>query len=101
VFEGRVIALKADTESRRGWSWSLEAGPGGWSWSPHSPDLSPLDFSIWNGIKNKVFVAEHGAGVGTKNSAGLSGIRRGEYKKGTQGCAQARVEVRGKSRWQF
>ena len=38
VFGGRLISRRADHE-----------------WSPHSPDLSPLDFFLWGYLKNRVY----------------------------------------------
>ena len=38
TFDGKLIALKTDTE-----------------WPPHSPDLNPLDFFLWGHLKAKVY----------------------------------------------
>ena len=44
IFEGRVLALGADRPPLRGREWP-----------PRSPDLNPLDFSIWGILKDRVY----------------------------------------------
>ena len=43
-FEGRVLALGAERAPLRGREWA-----------PRSPDLNPLDYSIWSILKKRVY----------------------------------------------
>ena len=44
-FEGRVLAMGAETNGRNGHCWA-----------PHSPDLTVCDFSLWPVLKRRVYL---------------------------------------------
>jgi hypothetical protein len=40
--------------NRKAVAWIGRGGPK--SWPPRSPDLTPLDFSVWRYVKDKIYV---------------------------------------------
>ena len=60
--------------------WISRGGP--ISWAPRSPDLMPLDFSLWGYIKTKVYKTKVNdiAGLKEKIEQGIKAIKKRHWK---------------------